>query len=117
MHQQAFQLQAQVLSLQQAERKAELAVIETQTLFDQKVAIILLTSEGYVFAQWRVGEGILPIQVKRYLLQLFSTVARSVETADDRTHAGAGDRVNRDIHRLKLLENADVREPTCPAAR
>ncbi|MCY1465241.1 hypothetical protein D9M71_833600 [compost metagenome] len=52
----------------------------------------------------------MPVQGGGQFFQLFDAVARGVQAADHRAHAGAGDGI--DVHALFLqcLEHADVRQ-------
>src|SRR5690606_41932375 len=48
VHQQAFKGQPEVLPLQQAEREAQLAILERQALLDQEIPVVLLAPERHV---------------------------------------------------------------------
>ncbi|MNF63128.1 hypothetical protein D3C84_448220 [compost metagenome] len=117
MHQQTLQQQGEVLALDHPERQAQAAVIaEAQALLDQEVAVVLLAAEGHVLP-WRVvGQGLLPVQVGGDLLQLIDLIARRIEPADHRAHAGAGDGVDLDALFLQRLEHADMGQPAGGAA-
>ena len=114
----AFQQQRQVLALDHTQRQAEAAIVaETEFLFDQEIPVILLAPKRYVFTRGRVGEGLLPVDPQRQLLQFVDLVARCVQPANHRAHAGAGNRVDMNTLLLKRFEHADMRQATGGTAR
>ena len=114
VHQQPFQQEREVLALDHAERQAQATVVtEAQFLLDQEVAVILLAAKGNVLARRVVGQHLLPIQRQCQFLQLGHAVARCVEPANHRAHAGASHCV--DVHAVlfQRLEHADVSQSAC----
>ena len=113
----AFQQQRQVLALDHPQGQAEAAVIaEAEFLLDQEIPVILLASKRYVFPRRCVRQGLLPVDTQCEFFQLIDLVARCIQTADDRAHAGAGDRIDVDTLFFKGLEYADMRQATGRAA-
>ena len=114
----ALQQQCKVLTLDHAQRQAEAAIVaETEFLFDQEIPVILLAPKRYVFTRWRVGQGLLPVDPQRQFLQLVDLVARRVQPANHRPHAGAGNRIDMNPLLFKCLEYADMRQATGGTAR
>ena len=113
----AFQQQREVLALDDAQRQAEAAIVaETEFLLDQEVPVILLAAKRHVLPGWRIGECLLPIDTQCELFQLINLVARRVQPADHRAHAGAGNCIDMNPLFLQGLEHADVGQPACGAA-
>ena len=109
----ALQQQRQVLALDHAQRQAEAAIVaETEFLFDQEIPVILFAPKRYVFTRWRVGQGLLPVDTQRQLLQLVNFVARRIQPANHRAHAGAGNRIDMNTLLFKRLEHTDMRQAT-----
>ena len=105
---QPAQQQHQLLPAHQAGGDAHpaIAVADLQL---QQVAEILVLAIHRQFAAWRVvDEHVRPVDVLDQVLQLGGVVARGVQAADNRTHAGAADRADRDAFALQHLEHADV---------
>ncbi|MNO68906.1 hypothetical protein D3C76_597510 [compost metagenome] len=59
----------------------------------------------------------MPVKGGREFFQLFDTVARGVQAADHRAHAGAGDGVDAHTLFLQCFEHADVGQATGSTAR
>ncbi|MNG99484.1 hypothetical protein D3C79_586550 [compost metagenome] len=59
----------------------------------------------------------MPVKGGREFFQLFDTVARGVQAADHRAHAGAGDGVDAHTLFLQGLEHTDVGQATGRAPR
>ncbi|MNN16622.1 hypothetical protein D3C81_1297670 [compost metagenome] len=58
----------------------------------------------------------MPVDVQREFFQLIDLVARGVQPADHRAHAGAGDRIDFDALLFQGFEHTDVRQTTRGAA-
>lgn len=117
-YQQALEQQCQVLALDHAQRQAEAAVItKAQALLDQEVAVILLAAKRHVGARWVIGKHLPPIHGQRHLLEFGDAVARGVQAADHRAHAGAGNGVDAHALLFQRLEHPDMGQPPCGAAR
>ncbi len=112
MHQQAFEQQCEVLTLDHAQWQAEAAVVaKAELLLDEKVAVVLLAPVGNVLARRVVGQHLLPVEGERQSLQLGHAIARRVEPADHCAHAGAGDGVDAHTLFLQGFQHPDMGQP------
>ena len=84
----------QFLPLNEALRQENFAVLQTQRQAHEKISIILLAPEVLVAARRRITERLLPIDRAHGGVNLCGGHAAGVQTADDGTHAGAGDAVD-----------------------
>ena len=82
----------------------------------QEIALVLLAAEAELLARRAIAERVLPVQRADQRLDLRGRHARGIQAADDRAHAGAGDRVDRHAHLVEYFQHADVRRAARAAA-
>ena len=103
----------ELLPLDEAERQGRLPPLEADPDLDREGQVVLLSAVGEQLAAGAVGEGIAPVDARQSLVELAGRHAGGVEATDDRSHAGAGDGVDRDPG----ASSSTLRTPTCEAPR
>jgi hypothetical protein len=79
--------------------------------------IVLLAPERQILARRCIAKCFLPVERSHGGVDLLCRHAAGIESADDGSHAGAGDAVDGNLQFLENLEDADVRHAACAAAR
>ena len=105
-----FEGEGDLLARDQPARQEQAPVLETHLQIDQVAGVVLLPAVAHVAARRTVVEQIVPVEIQEGAAHLRRGQARGVQPADDRSHAGAGDEVDRDPQLLEDLEDADVRD-------
>jgi hypothetical protein len=106
----------ELLSLDEPARIGEPLGAHAERIAHEKVAIVLFAPEAELRARRTVLKRFLPIQRRDQPFDLRRRDAGGVEPADDRTHAGAGNGVDRDTHVLDDFQYADMSGTARPAA-
>ena len=82
----------------------------------EEFAVVLLAAEVERVARGPVAERGPPVDAAHERVDLGRRHAGGIQPADHGAHAGAGDRVDRDVQLLERLQDTDVREPARAAA-
>src|SRR5581483_10817689 len=92
-----------------------MSTAHTERELHQEILILLFAAEGEVLPGRCTAERILPVQRGHDRLDLARIQPTGVQPADHRSHAGSGDRVDRNVQLLKNLEHTYVRRASSTA--
>ncbi len=113
----ATQQQLEAAAGERTLRRAQLAGVQAEFEAGGDLEVLFLAPLRQVGA-WHPGrEQRVPVDVAQLALESVGAHAAGVESADDRAHRRAGDRIDADVLALQHLQHADMREPARAAAR
>ena len=105
------------LTLHEADRQLELAVVQARLLVDEEEIVVALAAKRLQLPRHRVQERGFPLEALDELLELRDAHSRDVETTDDCADAGTGHVVDGHAQLLERLQDPDVSAAARAAAR
>ena len=106
---QVAKYEIELLALHNAERQVRPSSFETDIQIDRVVPRVLLAPEPQVATLRFVGHRVRPVHFRHQLLELRHAHARRIKTSDNRSHARAGNGIDRYAHTLEFAQHANVR--------
>ena len=104
------------LAFDQALGQLDLAAADPERKLHQEIPILLLAPKAPLGAGRSVAERLLPVHRAHHSLDLACAQAARVESADHGSHAGACNRIDRDMQLFEHLEHTDMRSATRSAS-
>ena len=108
---------AQLLALDKTLGKLEVPAAQAEWKIDQEILLLFLPPEGEIGARGAIAKSLLPVHRSHDRLDFTRRITARIQAADDRAHAGAGDRIDGNMQCVKHLEHANVCGATGAAAR
>ena len=94
----------------------EVSAAQAERKFHEEVLVLLLATKRELGARWTILERVLPVERAHDALDVVRGEPGGIEAADDGAHAGARDRVDRDVQLIEHLQHADMRGAARAAA-
>jgi len=98
----------EVLTFNHSKRQLDAPFVEADTVGNEEFGVQILFSHGLFAPVGLIRHGILPVHLYKNLFNLIGAVTRRIHSADNCTHAGAGNVINGDRQLLQHFKHAHM---------